>query len=98
MLSRSASQAASIAIGSSACSNSAATAELLRRTERTHFPDRANLMVDADLWLEPEAFAQFRQRIADAARELHEAARPPRTPGTVRTSTSIAMFRMETGS
>jgi hypothetical protein len=29
------------------------------------------------------------------ANELHDAARPPRTPGTIRTSTSIAMFRME---
>jgi hypothetical protein len=28
--------------------------------------------------------------------DLHEAAQPPRSPGTVRTSTSIAMFRMET--
>jgi hypothetical protein len=56
----------------------------------------ANLMVDADLWLEPEAWTQFRDRIAQAARELHDAAKPPRTPGTVRTSTSIAMFRMET--
>jgi DNA-binding transcriptional ArsR family regulator len=75
---------------------SAVAAELVRRTRGTHFPDLANLMVDADLWLEPEAWTQFRDRIAQAARELHDAAKPPRTPGTVRTSTSIAMFRMET--
>jgi DNA-binding transcriptional ArsR family regulator len=75
---------------------SAVAAELIRRTRGTHFPDRANLMVDGDLWLEPEAWTEFRERIAQIARELHDAARPPRTPGTVRTSTSIAMFRMET--
>jgi DNA-binding transcriptional ArsR family regulator len=75
---------------------SAVAAELIRRTQGTHFSEQANLMVDADLWLEPEAWTQFRDRIARAARELHDAAKPPRTPGTVRTSTSIAMFRMET--
>jgi len=74
---------------------SAVAAELLRRTQETHFPDGGNLMVDADLWLEPEAWRQFKDRIGQAARELHQAACPPRTPGTVRTSTSIAMFRME---
>jgi DNA-binding transcriptional ArsR family regulator len=73
----------------------AVAAELTRRSRDTRFPERANLMVDGDLWLEPQAWTQFRDRIAQAARELHEAAKPPRTPGTVRTSTSIAMFRME---
>jgi DNA-binding transcriptional ArsR family regulator len=74
----------------------AAAAELTRRSRDSRFVDQANLMVDGDLWLEPEAWKQFRDRIAQTARELHEAAKPPRTPGTVRTSTSIAMFRMET--
>jgi DNA-binding transcriptional ArsR family regulator len=74
----------------------AAAAELSRRAGEARFPDRANLMVDGDLWLEPEAWNEFRDRIGQVARELHDAARPPRTPGTVRTSTSIAMFRMET--
>jgi DNA-binding transcriptional ArsR family regulator len=75
----------------------AVAAELVRRSEGTHFPDGGNLMVDAELWLDPEAYQQFRQRIGEAARDLHGAARPPRTPGTVRTSTTIAMFRMENG-
>jgi DNA-binding transcriptional ArsR family regulator len=68
-------------------------AELIRRSRGT-FPTKGNLMVDAELWIEPEAWAEFRTRIGDAARELHEAALPPRTPGTLRTSTSIAMFGM----
>jgi DNA-binding transcriptional ArsR family regulator len=77
---------------------SAVAAELIRRSQGTHFPDKSNLMVDGDLWLEPAAWAEFRDRIATAAIELHDAAKPPRTPGTVRTSTSIAMFRMESHS
>jgi DNA-binding transcriptional ArsR family regulator len=72
----------------------AATAtELLRRSQGT-YPEQNNLMVDAELWLDPEDWTRLRKRVADAARELHEAAKPPRTPGAVRTSTSIAMFRM----
>jgi DNA-binding transcriptional ArsR family regulator len=73
----------------------AIAAELTRRSQDAHFSDRGNLAVDADVWLEPEAFQRFKERIGEAARELHSAARPPRTPGTVRTSTSVAMFRME---
>ncbi|GGK95325.1 ArsR/SmtB family transcription factor [Mangrovihabitans endophyticus] len=41
------------------------------------------------------AVGDDRDRILAAARDLHEAARPPGTPGTVRTSTAVAMFRME---
>jgi DNA-binding transcriptional ArsR family regulator len=70
--------------------------ELVRRVRSTRFPPGPKLLVDADLWIEPEKWAAFRSRIADAVRELHEAARPPRTPGTIRTSTTVAMFDMET--
>jgi DNA-binding transcriptional ArsR family regulator len=76
----------------------AVAGELLRRSQATHFTEPASVMADADLWLDPEDWATFRQRIGEVARELHHAAKPPRTPGTVRTSTSIAMFRMETDS
>jgi DNA-binding transcriptional ArsR family regulator len=71
----------------------AVAAELIRRSRGT-YPEQTNLMVDAELWIEPEAWKAFRTRVAEVARELHEVARPPRTPGTVRTSTSVAMFRM----
>jgi DNA-binding transcriptional ArsR family regulator len=66
--------------------------ELIRRSQGNHFSDEGNLMVDGDLWVEPETWRQFKDRIGQAARELHEAAQPARTPGTIRTSTSIAMF------
>jgi DNA-binding transcriptional ArsR family regulator len=68
--------------------------ELIRRSQGNHFTDEGNLLVDGDFWVEPEVWQQFKERIGVAARELHDAAAPPRTPGTVRTSTSIAMFRM----
>jgi DNA-binding transcriptional ArsR family regulator len=68
--------------------------ELIRRSQGNTFTEEGNLMVDGDLWVEPEVWLQFKERIGAAARELHAAAVPPRTPGTVRTSTSIAMFRM----
>jgi hypothetical protein len=76
--------------------SAAVAGELIRRSQGTHFPDEGNLMVDADLWLDPSAWKEFKERVGQAARDLHEAAQPPRGPGTVRTSTSIAMFRMET--
>jgi DNA-binding transcriptional ArsR family regulator len=71
--------------------------ELVRRSQGNTFTDEGNLLVDGDLWIEPEAWQRFKERIGTAARELHEAAQPPRTAGTVRTSTSIAMFRMGDG-
>ena len=73
----------------------AVAAELLRRTRNATFPAGKKVVADAELWLDPADWAAFQQRIGEAARELHDAARPPRTPGTIRTSTSIAMFRME---
>ncbi|WP_433299769.1 ArsR/SmtB family transcription factor [Actinoplanes sp. CA-030573] len=68
--------------------------ELIRRTREAHFPPGPKLMADAELWVEPERWAEIRKRVADALRELHEVARPPRTPGTIRTSTTAAMFQM----
>ena len=68
--------------------------ELIRRTQLAIFPPGSKLLVDADLWVDPEKWAELRKRVSDALIELHEIARPPRTPGTIRTSTTAAMFRM----
>ena len=73
----------------------AAAAELIRRSRASSFSTDGKVVVDAELWLGPDAWQAFVERIGAAARDLHEAAQPPRTPGTVRTSTSIAMVRME---
>ncbi|MEU7903686.1 helix-turn-helix domain-containing protein [Actinoplanes sp. NPDC049118] len=67
--------------------------ELVRRTAEADW-NVGGSMVDAELWVDPEVWREVRDRIAQAARDLHDAARPPRTPGTVRTSSTIAMFRM----
>ncbi|WP_106128609.1 ArsR/SmtB family transcription factor [Pseudosporangium ferrugineum] len=67
--------------------------ELIRRTAEADWSVGAS-MTDAELWVDPVVFREIRDRILRASRELHDAAQAPRTPGTVRTSTTIAMFRM----
>lgn len=68
--------------------------ELVRRTAEADF-SVGGAMTDAELWVDPAVFADVRDRIAEASRVLHAAAQAPRTPGAIRTSTTIAMFRME---
>lgn len=68
--------------------------ELQRRAEHVE-PGVHNFLTDAEFWVEPEQWAQLRKRIADASDDLHRAAKPPRTPGTVRVSATVALFRME---
>jgi len=72
----------------------AAANELIRRTGEARW-DAPKGMADAELWLDPEVWKDIRKRIAEAAIDLHNAAQPPRTPGTVRTSTTIAMFALQ---
>ncbi|MFI5495331.1 ArsR/SmtB family transcription factor [Actinoplanes sp. NPDC051859] len=67
--------------------------ELIRRTAEADW-SVGGTMTDAELWVDPEVFRDVRDRIARASRDLHDAARAPRTPGAVRTSTTIAMFKM----
>lgn len=68
--------------------------ELVRRTAEADWSVGGS-MTDAELWVDPEVWQEIRDRITQAGRDLHDAARPPRTPGTIRTGTTIAMFRME---
>jgi DNA-binding transcriptional ArsR family regulator len=70
--------------------------ELTRRVGEAHWSGKKT-MADAELWVDPEVWLEIRGRIAQAAVDLHKAARPPRTPGTIRTSTTIALFELETG-
>jgi DNA-binding transcriptional ArsR family regulator len=73
---------------------SAVANELVRRTAEADW-SVGGTMTDAELWVDPEVWRGIRDRIVEASRELHEAAQPPRTPGTIRTSATVAMFRME---
>ena len=68
--------------------------ELIRRTAEGAW-SQPRSMADAELWLEPEVWRDLRQRISQAAIDLHNAALPPRTPGAIRTSTTIAMFALQ---
>jgi len=69
--------------------------ELIRRAAFGAWSEK-KLMTDAELWVEPEIWLAVQERVTAASNDLHAAARAPRTPGTIRTSTSLAMFQMET--
>jgi DNA-binding transcriptional ArsR family regulator len=73
----------------------ALAAELVRRSAGLRSSQRTYHMTDAELWVEPAVWEEVRVRITEASRALHEAAKAPRTPGTIRVSASIAMFEME---
>jgi len=69
--------------------------ELRRRAKHLrHSPGRSH-MTDAELWVDPETWSGIRARVEAASDALHRAARPPRTPGTIRVNASIALFEME---
>jgi DNA-binding transcriptional ArsR family regulator len=68
--------------------------ELIRRTQHGSFPAGPKLIADAELWIDPQRWAALRERVLDAVLELHRVAQPPGTPGTIRTSTTAAMFPM----
>ncbi|MFE1289813.1 ArsR/SmtB family transcription factor [Streptomyces sp. NPDC058751] len=53
--------------------------------------------VDAELWVDPGTWESVRQRLVDLAVELHEAARPPHTPGTVPLGVSMMAFPLRDG-
>ncbi len=74
----------------------ALSAELHRRWADRD-PAGPRMSADGDLWVEPEVWTTLVEDVRAAVLRLHDAARPPRTPGTVRTSTTVALFSMEPG-
>ena len=72
----------------------ALSAELQRR-----WPDRdpaqPRTSADAELWVEPQVWEQVVGQVREALLLLHDSAQPPRTEGTVRTSTTAALFGMQ---
>ncbi|WP_045742596.1 ArsR/SmtB family transcription factor [Actinoplanes rectilineatus] len=68
--------------------------DLQRRAAAARWPG-VDLMGDAEVWVDPGKWREIRDRIAAALHDLHQAAQPSRTPGTVRTSTTIALFEMD---
>jgi DNA-binding transcriptional ArsR family regulator len=74
-----------------------AFADELRRRAAEESSAGPRFLADAELWVEPQVWQDVRDRIAAAARDLHRAARAPGSPGTLRTSTTVALFRLGTG-
>jgi len=67
--------------------------ELLRRATLRASARPASL-TDAELWVDPELWARVLKQASTLSQELHDAAQPPRTPGTVRVSASLALFEL----
>lgn len=57
-------------------------------------PESAGVTVDADLWVSPEEWEAARRRLQAILAELHDAARPPHAPGTVRVGATVMAFEM----
>ena len=52
--------------------------------------------VNAELWLDPADWSSTLDVFRAASGELHQRARPPRTPGTIRVSVTVLLFPMTT--
>jgi DNA-binding transcriptional ArsR family regulator len=74
----------------------AAADELVRRyaARATGRSSRRSTFTDAELWVESDAYEQALALLEEASHLLHDAAKPPRTKGTVRMNLTAAMFRM----
>jgi DNA-binding transcriptional ArsR family regulator len=70
-------------------------AHTLRERVTRRAPEATGVTVDAELWLDPELWESARARLAALAVELHEAARPVRTPGTTPVSLSLMAFPLQ---
>lgn len=68
--------------------------ELLRRVG-ARIPAPHGMNVDAELWVPTQVWEEAVRRVSRLSYTLHQAALPPRSPGAVRTNTTIAMFAMD---
>ena len=73
----------------------AVAAELRRRIRRVRPTKGRQHLTDAELWVDPEVWTDIMARMNAASEDLHRAARPPRTEGTILVSATIALFEME---
>ncbi|WP_245614101.1 ArsR/SmtB family transcription factor [Actinokineospora inagensis] len=58
-------------------------------------PGNAEALTDAELWVDPQVWRDTVAHVREVSLRLRDAAQPPRTPGTVRVSTTISMFEMD---
>lgn len=71
----------------------AIASELLRRAD-SRAAGRPAALTDAELWVDPQLWERLLEQSKQLSQELHDAAQPPRTPGTVRVSASMALFEL----
>ncbi|WP_035856798.1 helix-turn-helix domain-containing protein [Cryptosporangium arvum] len=69
-------------------------AEELSRRAGLLAPDGPGAQTDAEVWVAPEDWERVVTAVREASYALHEAAKPPRSPGTVRVNATVALFRM----
>ncbi|TDV40086.1 helix-turn-helix protein [Actinophytocola oryzae] len=60
-------------------------------------PDSASAVTDAELWLTPEVWTEYRKRLLELMYDLHEYAVPPRTPGATPIGVTLMAFEMLPG-
>ncbi|MFC4560255.1 hypothetical protein ACFO4E_00140 [Nocardiopsis mangrovi] len=72
------------------------TAVLATRAERRRDGASGHL-TDAELWIDPEVWRDLLARADALGADLHDAARPPRTPGTITVTASLLLFELDGG-
>ncbi|MFJ8546803.1 ArsR/SmtB family transcription factor [Streptomyces sp. NPDC093586] len=72
----------------------ATLAHMLKERAVHRHPEGGGVTVDAELWVDPGVWEGVRQKLADVAAELHDAARPPRSPGTIPVGMTLMAFPM----
>ncbi|MBK1785797.1 ArsR/SmtB family transcription factor [Prauserella cavernicola] len=70
----------------------ASLVEELRRRSGHRVPGKPASLTDAELWVDEQTWEQARELSLRLSECLHDAAQPPRTPGTQRVSATVALF------
>jgi DNA-binding transcriptional ArsR family regulator len=70
----------------------AVTGELIRRLAEG--PSHWRAFADAELWVDPAVWEDVRERVRTAMTDLHSAARPPRSAGSVHVSATAMLFEV----
>jgi DNA-binding transcriptional ArsR family regulator len=66
----------------------------LRQRLTMRVPDSESVVTDAELWISPELWTEYRTRLRDLMAALHEDSQPPRTPGTTPIGATLMAFEM----
>jgi len=73
----------------------AVAAEMVRRAGLRRDVGGTGTSSDAELWVPPEVWQRVVRQVEEASDEIHRAALPMRTPGTVHVSVTTALFEMD---